>query len=67
MEMIIFEAGTDISSEQTKQISNKFYIPMTVGQIGERLDQVYSSYDNRDISIYDVIMVVVGKDYWNVD
>lgn len=65
MEMIIYESGTGVSDEQLKQISNKFYIPLNVGQVGERIDSVYSDYSNREIPLYDVIMIVIGKDYWN--
>ena len=65
MEMIIYESGENITEEQAQQMNNKFYIPMSVGQIGERIDQVYSDYSNREIPLYDVFMIVIGKDYWN--
>ena len=65
MEMIIYENGENMTEEGVQELTNRFHIPLSVGQIGERLDQVYSSYDNRNIPIYDAIMIVIGKDYWN--
>lgn len=67
MEMIIYETGPDISKEKLQEVENRFYIPLTLGQVIERLDNIYESYDNRSIPLYDVFMVIIGKDYWNGD
>jgi hypothetical protein len=65
MEMMIYEMGDQVSEEKIQEINNRFHIPISVGQIGAKMDRIYSSYDNRKYPIYDVFLIVVGKDYWN--
>lgn len=65
MEMMIYEMGDQTDEKTIQEINNRFHIPMNVGQIGTKIDRIYSSYDNRKYPIYDVFLIVVGKDYWN--
>ena len=63
-EMVLYE-NPEPTKEELEYISNTFYVPMTVGEIYTKIDNYYSSYDCRKFPLYDVFLVVTGKDYWN--
>ena len=58
-------ANDKANQQLLDKLSNIFYIPMTVGQIGAAIDTFYSDYSNRKFYIWLVFLTVTGKDYWN--
>jgi hypothetical protein len=50
--------------EMLKQVEKQFYISLTMSQLGQRIEQVYSDYDNRKWPIWQVIVMVCGKAWW---
>lgn len=51
--------------EMLKQVQNQFYISLTVAQLGQRIEQAYSDYDNRKWPIWQVVVMASGKAWWN--
>jgi hypothetical protein len=48
-----------------EQTRNQFLYSETVGSLISKLDEYYSSYDNRKFVVYKVILLVTGKNWWN--
>lgn len=59
------ELGETATPEDEKRLEELFYIPLSVGEMIDRVDSFYSDYDNRDLLLYMVLMYISGKDYWN--
>lgn len=56
---------TEPSEEIDRTLEEMFYVPMTVGDMIERLDEYYRDYSLRRQRLMDVLMFIAGKDYWN--
>jgi hypothetical protein len=59
------ELGSSMTSEDEDRMEEMFFIRVTVGDMIDRLDEFYSSYKNRNYTIYSTLMWIAGKDYWS--
>lgn len=57
--------GRIVSEEEYRFVEEYFLFNVNIGQIFERVDSFYSSYDNRRYPVIQVILLAGGKDYWN--
>lgn len=64
-ERMVLENEIDVTQENQEMLEEYFYIPMTVEELGIKIDDYYSDYDNRKSELYMVVMFFAGKDYWN--
>lgn len=63
--LLAYSAGDEIDEATEEIINNHLYISMNVGQIVNKIDNVYASYDNRQYKLLQVFMIIAGKDFWN--
>lgn len=53
------------TAEEEDSLERMFNLPITVGDLSDRVSDFYAEYDNRDTLIYHAILIAVGKDWWN--
>lgn len=63
--LLTYQSGSAMDEAAKESISNHLYIPLNVGQVVNRIDEVYAAYDNRQYKLLEVFMVITGKDFWN--
>jgi hypothetical protein len=54
-----------LTDQEIQDMNNMFYLPLTIADIGEQIDKVYSTYSNRKYLIWEVLLQICGKDWWN--
>lgn len=57
--------GADIPNEFVDKTNEWFFSYLSVDEIGGTVDYIYQNSETLIIPIYQVIMMVMGKDYWN--
>jgi len=69
MEYMRYNEPSGWSNDQKRifeaQIEDQFGYPIRSGEMVRKLDQVYSDYSQRKFPLWQAIMVMYGKDFWN--
>lgn len=58
-------AEEEVSKQEQEWLREYFFFQPTIGQIFDRINDFYSSYDNRSYDLIQVMLLAGGKDYWN--
>lgn len=64
-----YETNSDASEEQKQalkeNLENQFGFTDTIGEMISKLNDFYSTYENKKYSLYRVIPLVAGKSWWD--
>lgn len=52
------------ADEVLKSVENQFYIPLTIGELGQKVDEFYSDYKRRELTLWQVVVYLSGKAWW---
>lgn len=63
--MFLEAGGAEAPPEVRERLKHYFYIELGIDELIIRIDDYYSSYDERQYKLNDTILWLIGKDYWN--